>query len=314
MTDRLVRVAALAVVVVLAVATLWLALDVVLAEPAADTPFVVDESRDLDEDIVVSGQSVEIVGRVRGGVLALGGDVKVAGVVDGDVAAIGGSVVQCQGSHISGDVLVVGGHYKSGGFKDIRNEGTNTLLFAGNTQSLRDFFSNPARELLAPRIDRAFLGWRVAATLFSFVLALGIIAIAPGAISRASERLSSGSMSIAVIGLVGTLAVLLLAGLALKLLSTPVAAFVLGPLLFVFLLVQVFGRVVTYFFVGRWLQRRLLGERSRSQTVALLLGVLTLAFLGSLPVVGALVLFAIFIISTGIILTASPLVRARVPW
>jgi hypothetical protein len=314
MNGKAMRIAGIVLVAGVAVATLWLALGVVFATPAPADPFVVDESRELDEDIVVSGQSVEVVGRVRGNVLALGGDVKVLGAIEGDVAAIGGSVVQCEGSHVSGDVLVVGGHYKSGGAKGVRVQGTNTLVFGGNTQSLRDFFSNPARELLAPRVDRAFLGWRIAAALFSFVLALVIIAVAPGAVSRASERLATGSVSIAVIGLTGTLAVLLLAGLALKLLSTPVAAFVLGPLLFAFLVVQIFGRVVAYFFVGRWLQRRLLGERSRSQTVALLLGVLTLAFLGSLPVVGALVLFAIFIVSTGIILTASPFARARAPW
>ena len=60
---------------------------------------------------------------------------------------------------------------------------------------------------------------------------------------------------------------------------------------------------VAYFLIGRWLQRRLFGTRSRSQTVALLIGVLVLAFLSSLPVLGALLVFATFILSIGIILT-----------
>lgn len=269
-----------------------------------EPPLVVSEESEIIEDIVGVGQSVEVVGRVRGGVLALGGDVYVTGVVEGDVAAVGGSVRQIEGSRIGGDVVVVGGTYDHDGGREGRAEGSNTLIFAGDGTSLRDFFADPTRELLAPELTRAYVGRRLAAAFLSLLLALAIVGLAPRAVGRASERLATHPLRIAVIGLLGTIALLLLAGLALRLLPTPMAALVLVPLLVAVLATQVYGRVVAYFLIGRWLQRRALGERSRSQAVALALGVLVMAFAGSLPVVGAFVLFGMFILSTGVVLTA----------
>lgn len=302
MTAKSIRVASILLVSIATFAFGWVAVAALVGGSNEGPVFVVAESDDIQEDLVVMGRSVEIVGHVRGGVLALGGDVTVTGTVDGDVASIGGSVVQEPGSHISGDVLIVGGRYLHAN-KECRGDGTETVVLAGSGQSLREFFANPTRELLVPRIDRSYLGWRIAAALSSFLLALVLIAIAPASISRASERLSADSLKIAAIGLVGTTTGILLVSLTLVVLPGPLSAIISGLLLVALVVVQLFGRVVAYFLVGRWLQRRLLGERSRSQTVALLLGVLALAFLGSLPVVGALLVFATFILSVGIILT-----------
>jgi hypothetical protein len=302
MTAKAIRVASILLVSIATFAFGWVAVAALVGGSHEGPVLVVAESDDIQEDLVVMGRSVEIVGHVRGGVLALGGDVTVTGTVDGDVAAIGGSVVQEPGSHISGDVLIVGGRYLHAN-KGCRGDGTETVVLAGSGQSLREFFANPTRELLVPRIDRSYLGWRIAAALSSFLLAIVLIAIAPASISRASERLAADSLKIAAIGLVGTVAGILLVSLTLVVLPGPLSAIISGLLLVALVVVQLFGRVVAYFLVGRWLQRRLLGERSRSQTVALLLGVLALAFLGSLPVVGALLVFATFILSVGIILT-----------
>ncbi len=303
MTPGAVRIASIAVITIAAVAFGWLAVAALVADSGPGETLVVTESDDISEDLVVMGRSVEIVGHVRGGVLALGGDVTVNGSVDGDVASIGGSVIQASGSHISGDVLIVGGHYKPADNKQCRGAGTETVVMAGSGQQLRDFFANPTRELLVPELDRNYLGWRIAAALSSFLLAIILVAIAPAQVSKASERLSADALRIGAIGLVGTLAGVLLVGLTLVALPGPFSAVISGLLLLAVIVIQLFGRVVAYFLVGRWLQRRLLGERSRSQSVALLLGVLALAFLGSLPVVGALLVFGIFILSIGLVLT-----------
>lgn len=302
MSARAIRIASIALVSVAAAAFAWLSLTALVTSREPGPAIVIAETDDLQEDLVVMGQSVVIVGHVRGGVLALGGDVNVSGSVDGDVASIGGSVIQTEGSHISGDVLIMGGHYTHA--SDLcRGEGTETVVFAGTGQALRDFFANPARKLLVPTIDRSYLGWRIAAALSSFLLAIVLVAVAPKQIGLASERLAADSLRIAAIGLVGTLAVVLFVGLALVALPAPLSAGLSALLLFALVVVQLFGRVVAYFMVGRWLQRRLLGETSRSQTVALLLGVLAFAFVGSLPIVGALLVFGTFIVSVGILLT-----------
>ena len=303
MSSGAVRIASIVVITIAAVAFGWLAVAALVADSGPGETMVVTESDDIREDLVVMGRSVEIVGHVRGGVLALGGDVTVQGSVDGDVASIGGSVIQTAGSHISGDVLIVGGHYKPSDNKQCRGDGTETVVMAGSGQQLRDFFANPTRELLVPDLDRNYLGWRIAAALSSFLLAIILVAIAPVQVSKASERLSADALRIGAIGLVGTLAGVLLVGLTLVALPGPFSAVISGLLLLAVIVIQLFGRVVAYFLVGRWLQRRLLGERSRSQSVALLLGVLALAMLGSLPVVGALLVFGIFILSIGLVLT-----------
>jgi hypothetical protein len=303
MSPGAVRIASIAVITVAAVAFGWLAVAALVADSGPGETMVVTESDEIREDLVVMGRSVEIVGHVRGGVLALGGDVKVVGSVDGDVASIGGSVLQEAGSHISGDVLIVGGHYTPSGSQQCRGAGTETVVLAGSGQQLRDFFANPTRELLVPEIDRNYLGWRIAAALSSFLMAIILVAIAPVQVSKASERLSADALRIGAIGFVGTLAGVLLVGLTLVALPGPFSAVISGLLLLAVIVIQLFGRVVAYFLVGRWLQRRLLGDRSRSQSVALLLGVLALALLGSLPVVGALLVFGIFILSIGLVLT-----------
>lgn len=303
MSSGAVRIASIVVITIAALAFGWLALAALVAESGPGETLVVTESDEISEDLVVIGRSTEVVGHVRGGVLALGGDVTVIGSVDGDVAAIGGSVIQKSGSHISGDVLIVGGHYKPDSNSRCRGDGTETVVMAGSGQQLRDFFSNPTRELLVPEIDRNYLGWRVAAALSSFLLAIILVAIAPAQVSRASERLSADALRIGAIGFIGTLAGTVLVGLSLVALPGPFSAVISGLLLLAVIVIQLFGRVVAYFLVGRWLQRRIFGERSRSQSVALLLGVLALALLGSLPVVGALLVFAIFILSIGLVLT-----------
>jgi hypothetical protein len=309
MSARVIRVASGVLVAVAALAFVGVATMGLLAGPADSTPRVVDRDDDIREDILTTSRPIEIVGRVRGNVLALGGDVTISGTVEGDVAAIGGSVRQSPNSHVSGDVIVIGGEYSlpNGECRDAHRD---TVLLASSEESLREFFANPTRQLLIPKMDRTFFGWRIAAALSSFVLAIMFVAIAPSSISRASERLAADPLKIAAIGLVGTLAGVVLVSLALVTLPSPLSAVVSGLVLVALVVVQLFGRVVAYFLVGRWMQRRMFGASSRSQTVALLLGVLSLAFLGSLPVVGALLVFATFILSIGIILTAPALARA----
>ena len=302
MSGRALRITSIVLMTLAAVAFAWLSVAAIFFDSKPSPTLVIEESDELQEDLVVLGRSVVVAGRVRGGVLALGGDVSVSGRVDGDVASIGGSVLQSAGSHISGDVLIVGGRYTHAD-DGCRADGTETVVFTGTGDALRDFFANPARQLLVPELDRSFFGWRIAAALSSFLIALMLVAIAPRQISRASERLAADALKIAAIGLVGTLAVVLFVILTLVALPAPLSAVLSGMLLLVLVVVQLFGRVVAYFMVGRWLQRRLLGETNRSQTVALLLGVLVFAFVGSLPIVGALLVFATFIVSIGILLT-----------
>jgi hypothetical protein len=278
------------------------------ATPAIDNETLVVEG-DTARDVFGMGRSVVVRGRVEHGVMAFGGDVIVEGRVEGDVAAVGGSVVQRDGSYIGGDVWVFGGAYHHGKNPPARNPASATVMYAGYEQELREAARNPA-SILAPRWSLPSLGMRVLSVLFWFIVSLALTAATPGPISRAAARLQLTSLRVAFIGLVGAIVIGFGVPVALHLLPPALGIFV-GALASLLLVVAyLFGRVAIHAATGRWLQRLLLHERSRSESVALLLGALCWGFILSLPYVWALAAAGLVVTSLGLALTA----RYRLSW
>lgn len=251
-------------------------------------------------DVFGMGQSVRVRGDVRG-VIAFGGDVIVEGRVEGDAAAVGGSVIQLAGSHVGGDVIVFGGEYRNerGG----RGATSKTMMYAGYEQELRDMARNPA-SLLTPEFSLAFVGWRLMAVLFWFVVSIALTAVSPGAVGRAAARLQLTLPRVALIGLVGALVLGPGVTSALHFLPPALAALVGVTGLLLVLLSYLFGRVVIHAATGRWLQRVLLPENRRSESVALLLGAVFWAVVLALPYVWPFVVIALVVLSLGLALTA----------
>ena len=249
------------------------------------------------------GRSVKVTGTVKDGAISLGGDVVVAGRVDGDVAAIGGSVIQLQGASIGGDVIVVGGSYRHDDGVPNRDPGKRTILYAGYEQELRNLIHNPTG-MVSPRLSTTYVGLRIVAVLFWFVVSLLITAVMPGTISRGITRLQLTMGRVAIIGVIG--AVIIGAGIPFSLhyLPTPLNVLV-GLLAFSLILVAgLFGRVVVYAATGRWLQRKLFPRGANSETVALLLGTTFWIALASLPYIWPLVFSVLIVTSLGLALTA----------
>lgn len=260
-------------------------------------------------DVFGLGRSVVVRGSVRHGVVSFGGDVVVEGRVEGDVAAVGGSVRQLPGSFIGGDVIVIGGAYHHGKSAPGRHPRSKTLMYAGYEEELREMARNPA-SLLLPRLSPVYLGQRMLSVLFWFILSLAITALSPGAISRAVARLQLTNLRVAVIGIVGAFVLTFGSTVSLKLLP-PALGTMVGMMALLCLLVSyVFGRVVINAATGRWLQRRLLAEERRSESVALLLGAGFWAVMLALPYVWPLLAAGLVVASLGLTLTA----RYRIGW
>lgn len=272
-----------------------------------DDPYVVEG---VSETIVYSlGRSLRINGNAKNGAFALGGDVIVQGTVDGDVAAIGGSVIQLEGARINGDVMVVGGSYRHLDKDPSRNPASQTIMYAGYEQELRNVMRNP-KDLLSPHWSAAYIGFRILAILFWFIVSLALTAAMPGTISRGIARLQLSSLRVAIIGFLGAVAIGPGALLALRYLPTPISV-VVGLMAFLLILVAwLFGRVIIYAATGRWLQRRFLKLGQNSEAVALLLGTMFWITLSSLPYVWPVVVAIILVMSLGLALTA----RYRVGW
>ncbi len=272
-----------------------------------DNPYVVD---DVSETIVYGlGRSVQINGTAKNGAFALGGDVIVKGVVDGDVAAIGGSVIQLAGGRINGDVMVVGGSYWHEDATPARTPGKQTIIYSGYEQELHNMMRNP-QDLLAPHWSAGYIGLRLLAILFWFIVSLALTAAMPGTISRGIERLQLSLGRVAVIGFVGALVIG--AGVPVSLHFLPYTLSVLVGLmaLLLILIAALFGRVIIYAATGRWLQRKFFKQGQNSEAVALLLGTIFWITLSSLPYIWPVVVAVVLVTSLGLALTA----RYRVGW
>ncbi len=272
-----------------------------------DSPYVVEG---VSETIVYAmGHSLRINGTAKNGAFALGGDVIVQGTVDGDVAAIGGSVIQLEGARINGDVMVVGGTYRHADKQPLRSAGTQTIMYAGYEQELQKLMRNP-KDLLAPHWSAGYIGFRLLAILFWFIVSLALTAAMPGTISRGIARLQLTLGRVAIIGIVGSL--IIGPGVILSLSYLPYMISLLIGLMALLLVVValLFGRVIIYAATGRWLQRKLLKSGTTSEAVALLFGTTFWIALSSLPYIWPLVFAVVFVTSLGLALTA----RYRVGW
>jgi hypothetical protein len=270
-------------------------------------PLVVDGVS--SSDVFGWGQSVIVRGTIKHGVMAFGGDVIIEGVVEGDVATIGGSVVERDGAQIGGDVIVIGGSYRHGASTPGRNPASATVMFTGFEPELRNVMRNPT-SLLAPQWSLAYLGSRVMAVLFWFIAALMLTAVTPGAVSSAVMRLQLTNVRVGIIGFVGSIVMTFGVVAGLSVLPTVIAALVGLAALILILLAYLFGRVAIQAATGQWLQRRVLGENYRSESVALLTGTIFWAILLSVPYIWPFVGAGLLVASLGLALTA----RYRVGW
>jgi hypothetical protein len=272
-----------------------------------DSPYVVEGTS--DNIVYAIGRSLRINGNAKNGAFALGGDVIVQGTVEGDVAAVGGSVIQLEGARIGGDVMVIGGTYRSVDRVPNRNPAAQTIMYAGYEQELRNMMRNPT-DLLAPHWSAAYIGLRLLAVLFWFIVSLALTAAMPGTISRGIARLQLTLGRVAIIGFVG--AIIIGAGVPVSLHYLPYTISVLVGLmtLLLILVAGLFGRVVIYAATGRWLQRNYVRVGKNSEAVALLLGTTLWIVLSSLPYVWPIVVAVVMVTSLGLALTA----RYRVGW
>ena len=254
------------------------------------------------------GQSIRITGTVRQGAIAFGGDVIVEGAVDGDVAAIGGSVIQREGSRIGGDVIVVGGIYYHGKSAPGRDPQSVTIMYAGYEDQLRHVMREPF-SLLHPQLTPAFLGQRLLAILFWFIVSLALMAVMPNTVSRAAARLNLARVRVALIGLLGSIVITVGVIACLLVLPEVIGALISILALLLVLVATVFGRVVIFVATGQWLQRRFL-SRVKSESVTLLFGVAFWVAMASLPFVWPIVIAGLLVTSLGLALTA----RYRISW
>lgn len=254
-----------------------------------------------EQEVYVIGKSV-IVNKQAKGVLAVGGDVIVKGRIEGDVATVGGNVIQERNAYVGGDIIVFGGAYKPESENPLREPGKETVSFGVFEEELRNFGQNPT-QILSPSFSLGFLAQRVVLALFWFIISVFMTTIAPGAVGRAVARIQLSALKVCAIGAATfILSAGLIIGGAIVLPNYLSATLgLMGALML--LLGYVFGRVALQVSVGKLFQKYLLSENNRSETLAILIGVLVWTLLLSIPYVWLFALFAVFTMGIGLILT-----------
>jgi hypothetical protein len=204
--------------------------------------------------------------------------------------------------------MVFGGVYRHEGGAT-RSPAGKTVMVAGYEEELRSLARNPAA-LLAPEFSFKFVGLRLLAVLLWFIVSMAMTAVSPGAVGRAAARLQLTFARVLLIGLLA--AVVMGPGVtaALHYLPPVLGALVGVTAMLLLLMSYLFGRVVIHAATGRWLQRLLLHERRRSESVALLLGAAFWAVALALPYVWPFLVAGLLVTSLGLALTA----RYRIGW
>ena len=254
-----------------------------------------------EQEVYVIGKSV-IVNKQAKGVLAIGGDVTVKGRIEGDVATIGGNVIQEKDAYIGGDIIVFGGAYKPESENPLREPGKETVSFGVFEEELRNFGQNPT-QIFSPDLSLSLLAQRLILALFWFIISVVMTTVAPGAVSRAVARIQLSALKMCGIG---AAAFLLLSGLIIGgaiILPNYLSATLALMGMLILMLGYVFGRVSLQVSVGKLIQKHLLSDNNRSETLAILIGVIVWTLLLSLPYIWLLALFAVFTIGIGLILT-----------
>lgn len=264
-----------------------------------------------EQEVISFGKSVLVEKRAKG-VLAIGGDVIINGRVEGDVATIGGNIIQRENGYIGGSVIVFGGAYKPECENPLREPGTETMIFGVFEEELRSFGQDPS-VLFSPNLSLSFVAQRLIVALCWFLITLLFTTIAPGAVGRAVARIQLSWLKICAIG---AAVFLLIAGViiggALVLpdyLGATLA--IMGTLLL--LLSYVFGRVSLQVTLGKLFQKSFLSENNRSETLAILIGVLLWTVLLSLPYIWLIALFVVFTMGVGLILTGRVSTKWQTP-
>lgn len=265
-----------------------------------ENTLIVENAR--ESDIFSFGKNVVIKQHAKG-VLAFGGDVIVEGRVDGDVATIGGSIIQKETAFIGGDVITFGGTYRHESKTPLRNEGKETIMYAGYEEELRNLSQNPS-QLFAPSLSWTFFAQRILSLLFWFVVSLAFTTIAPGAVSRAVARFQLSKLKIFAIGSVGFILTTVGVMASLSFLPNYVSAMVSLMTFGLLLLGYVYGRVALQVSIGKQLQKRLLPDSKHSETLALLIGSFVWTLLLSVPYFWTFALMALIAASIGLVLTA----------
>ncbi len=241
------------------------------------------------DNIVVFGGEVTVSGQVRHSVVAVGGRVQVSGRVGDAVVSVGQDVVLEPGAVVNGDVVSVGGNVRRDPDATVRGDVTTTP-WRGLGESWEE---------LAGLGILAFLGfsvWRLVAwVIVMFAIGWVLLSLLPQPMARQTDALRSHPMT--VVGW-GALALLLFVPLVVVMVFTILGIFLIPVLVLAYVYAAIVGVIVAARVLGQRLSEPLKRDPF-SPAAALAVGVVTLGLFRLIPVLGAIVTLALWLLGFG---------------
>jgi cytoskeletal protein CcmA (bactofilin family) len=286
---------------------------------------IVHGTVDGDLEATAGSVLVEPDGRVAGDVVATSGSVVVAGAVDGSVAAFGGSATLAEGATVGGDFEAAAGDVHVAGSVGGDARVAADRLVVASTGSVAGDLEHDVGSL---RLDGSVAGASRAVDRVSFVTAPGFqfgpvgapeLPVVPawvGAVYGFLANLLLGVVLLAVAPDFGRRVASLGTGRTLRSGLAGLAVLIVTPVVLLLLLVSIVGiplslagvaafalvlwaaGVYGAYAAGTWLLS-LADRADASRWIALVGGLLVVALVGAVPVLGALVQFVVLLLGLG---------------
>lgn len=243
------------------------------------------------------GGTVNIEGKIRKDVLAVGSEVTISGEVGDSFVGVGARVTLKPTAVIRKDLLILGGTL-------VREEGSvvqgDTVYF--KSEELRErFLQGGVGGLLGAAYLPIVLIIKIVSLALWAVLAVIVAGLFPGNVTRAAGEMRRSFGPVLLTGLVASAAFLFLMVFAAVLSVILIGIPVLIALSFAGILIKVFGRVVVFFVAGR-LTAGAFRRTSVSPIGGALLGLAVVGLLRFIPILGGALSFLLNLLAWGIAL------------
>ncbi|MFB0565526.1 MAG: hypothetical protein ACETWK_07590 [Candidatus Aminicenantaceae bacterium] len=252
---------------------------------------------ETQDNIFTFGGNVVIEGEVKESVVAFGGIIIVKGEVKGSVIGIGSNITLHSTAIVGEDVYSIGGTLTKEPGCIIKGD---TVYFK-TSEDISKFLRGAFKDVFSVSFIPLILIIKTLTFFIWFILALVLAALFPRQISLASTQIRKSFGSIFGIGL---LSIVIYIGVVIF--SALLCFLIIGiPLLVFFVIlgvvIQIFGRVVLFFFLGESLIKAF-SKSKISPLVAVIVGLVLLTIIRFIPVIGFLFSLCLSIIGWGVVI------------
>ncbi|MGI6081966.1 MAG: hypothetical protein ACOYEP_03740 [Limnochordia bacterium] len=242
-------------------------------------------------DVVAVLGDVDVLGEVTGDVVAVGGSIDIDGLVKGDVVSVGGTVRLGDDAVVEGQVTAIGG--------GVNQEPSSSVL--GGIHSI-----NIGNLSIRPRLrpNLSLLRWRSPQAAFGYslyvlglyALSLLVLALTPSQVANVANAIDTQWRRALLLGLV---TLLLIGPVTLAVVITVIGI----PLVPIIWLAFVVAKILGYVAFVSYLGRRVGGsDRALHHLAELAIGVVVLALVRYVPVLGPVTSFFVNAITVGAVL------------